>query len=88
MGLWTPSIVLNFKYLENTTFRKLHLFQSSGEARQTSSLLGSLEKANPVTLTTWHSISTNVDTNFTDKRRSLCRYSSFADLSHGIYFSF
>jgi hypothetical protein len=34
-----------FKILENTTFRKLDLFKSSGEGWETPTLLGSLEKA-------------------------------------------
>jgi hypothetical protein len=32
--------------LENTTFRKLDLFPSSGEGRETPTLLGPLERAN------------------------------------------
>jgi hypothetical protein len=36
-----------FQMLENTTFRKLGLFPSSGEGRETLVLLGPLERANP-----------------------------------------
>jgi hypothetical protein len=43
LGLWTLSIVRNSK-LENTTFRKLDLFPSSDEGRETYSV-GSLRKS-------------------------------------------
>jgi hypothetical protein len=46
MDFWILSIVRDSKYLENTTFRKLDLFPSSSEGRETPTLLGSLEGAN------------------------------------------
>jgi hypothetical protein len=46
LGFWTLSIVWNSKQLENTKFRKLELFPSSGEGRDTPTLLGHLERAN------------------------------------------
>jgi hypothetical protein len=44
--LWTLSIAHYFKKLEETTFRKLDLFPSSGQPRKASTLLGHLERAN------------------------------------------
>jgi hypothetical protein len=40
-----------------------------------------------VTLTAWHSLSTKVGTNFTDKRRSLGQYRLLVDSGHGVFFS-
>jgi hypothetical protein len=46
MGLWILSVIRNSKQLEKTTFRKLDFFPSSGERRETPTLLGRLETAN------------------------------------------
>jgi hypothetical protein len=43
LGLCTLSIIRNSKLLENTRFRKLDLFPSSGELREIAILLGPLE---------------------------------------------
>jgi hypothetical protein len=45
-GVWALPIVQNSKYLENTSFRKLDLCPSSGDGRETPTLLGLLERAN------------------------------------------
>jgi hypothetical protein len=39
-------------------------------------------------LNTLHPLFAIVGTNFTGKRRSLCRYSSFADYSHGVKYEY
>jgi hypothetical protein len=38
---------LNYRLLENTAFRKLDLFLSSARGRETTTLLGTLERTNP-----------------------------------------
>jgi hypothetical protein len=43
LGFRTLSIVRNCKLLENTTFRKRNLFPSTGEGRETLTLLGPFE---------------------------------------------
>jgi hypothetical protein len=50
LDLWTLAIVRNYKSLENITltFRKLDLFSSLGEARETPTVLGPLEGANQI----------------------------------------
>jgi hypothetical protein len=37
-------------------------------------------------LTTWHPLSANVDTNFSDKLRLLGQYNSLADSDHGVWY--
>jgi hypothetical protein len=44
--IMTLFIVGNSKQLENITFRKMGLFSSSGEVRETPTLLGPIERAN------------------------------------------
>jgi hypothetical protein len=46
LGFWTTSSVLNSKYIENTAFRKLGLFPTSGEESETPTLSSPLERAN------------------------------------------
>jgi hypothetical protein len=45
LGFWTLSVIWYSKKLENTTFRKLDLFLSSGDGADTQSV-GSRTKAN------------------------------------------
>jgi hypothetical protein len=40
LGIWTLSVVRHFKQVENMAFRKLDLFPSSRERRETPTLLG------------------------------------------------
>jgi hypothetical protein len=49
VGLWTLSIVWNSKQPGNTTFRKMNLFLSSSEWRETHNLLSPLERTNVIT---------------------------------------
>jgi hypothetical protein len=53
LGVWTLSIVWNFKDLENTKFCKLALFPSSGEGRETPTLLGPLERGAEIVFSTF-----------------------------------
>jgi hypothetical protein len=46
LGFWTLSAVLNSREIENTVFRKLGLFPTSGEGSETPTLSGPLERAN------------------------------------------
>jgi hypothetical protein len=46
LDFWTLPIARNSKYLENTTLWKLGLFLSSGEGKETPTLIGPLERAN------------------------------------------
>jgi hypothetical protein len=46
LSFWTLSMVHYSKKLENTTFRKLNLFPSSGRGGGAPSQLGRLERAN------------------------------------------
>jgi hypothetical protein len=45
LALWTLPIVRNYKY-QKTAFRKVDLFPSSVEGRETPALLGPLERTN------------------------------------------
>jgi hypothetical protein len=54
LGLWIVSIFRNFKYLGDKTFRKLDLFPSSCEKRETPILLGPFKRTN---LNHWTSFS-------------------------------
>jgi hypothetical protein len=46
LSMRTLSIVRKSNELENTTFRELDLFPSSYEERETSTMLGPIERAN------------------------------------------
>jgi hypothetical protein len=46
LGFWTLSIIQNSKYWKTQPFWKLDLFLSSGEGRETSTLLGPSERPN------------------------------------------
>jgi hypothetical protein len=50
LEFWALSIVRDEKKNQNTTFRKLDLFSSSGEGGKTPTLLGPVERDNDYTL--------------------------------------
>jgi hypothetical protein len=70
-GLWRWCITLKiigfmdfvhrpvFKILENRTFRKLDLFPSSGQGKETPTLLGHLERANSIAVSSKNTKSRN-----------------------------
>jgi hypothetical protein len=56
LAFWILSTDWNSKWLENTTFQKLDLFLSSGDGRETPTLLGPLGRANLNQWTNVHGI--------------------------------